>query len=221
VNAELVVFVIFAIAAFAGAFVLVMARNPVYSAMGLLMTMFSMAVFYILNEAPFIAAVQVLIYAGAVMTLFLFVIMFIGVDKSFDPKETIPFQRPIAIVLGVGLFVLLALAAQGVWVTGSSLFAGEALGTIENVSDELFGNWLLPFEATVLLLTIAAVGTVALARFEISEPRPVAEVVALDEGGAASPAVADEVEEANEELDEASAEPAASADDAPSEEEGS
>jgi hypothetical protein len=62
---------------------------------------------------------------------------------------------------------------------------------------------------------------VALARFEISEPRPVAEVVALDEGGAASPAVADEVEEANEELDEASAEPAASADDAPSEEEGS
>ena len=180
-NAELVVFVIFAIAALAGAFVLVMARNPVYSAMGLQMTMYSMADIYILNEAPYIAAVQVLNYAGAVMTLFLFVIMFIGVDKSFDPKETIPFQRPIAIVLGVGLFILLALAAQGVWVTGQSLFAGEALGTIENVSDELFGNWLLPFEATVLLLTIAAVGTVALARFEISEPRPVVEVVTLDE----------------------------------------
>jgi NADH-quinone oxidoreductase subunit J len=193
VNAELVVFVIFAIAALAGAFVLVMARNPVYSAMGLLMTMFSMAVFYILNEAPFIAAVQVLIYAGAVMTLFLFVIMFIGVDKTFDPKESIPFQRPIAIVLGVGLFILLALAAQGVWVTGQSLFAGEALGTIENVSDELFGNWLLPFEATVLLLTIAAVGTVALARFEISDSRPVVELVTMDdEEDAASSAGADE-----------------------------
>lgn len=193
-NAELVVFVIFAIAALAGALVLVMARNPVYSAMGLLMTMFSMAVFYILNEAPFIAAVQVLIYAGAVMTLFLFVIMFIGVDKSFDPKETIPFQRPIAIVLGVGLFILLALAAQGVWVTGQSLFAGEALGTIENVSDELFGTWLLPFEATVLLLTIAAVGTVALARFEISEPRPVVEVslVSADEPEDVADSVADE-----------------------------
>lgn len=175
-NPELVVFIIFAIAALAGAFVLVMARNPVYSAMGLLVTMFSMAVFYVLNEAPFIAAVQVLIYAGAVMTLFLFVIMFIGVDKSFDDDEVIPFQRPIAIVLGVGLFVLLAIAAQGVWVTGSSLFSGESLGTIENVSDELFGNWLLPFEATVLLLTIAAVGTVALARFEISDPRPAVEV---------------------------------------------
>jgi NADH-quinone oxidoreductase subunit J len=185
-NPELVVFIIFAIAALAGAFVLVMARNPVYSAMGLLMTMFSMAVFYILNEAPFIAAVQVLIYAGAVMTLFLFVIMFIGVDKSFDADETIPFQRPIAIVLGVGLVVLVAVAAQGVWVTGSSLFSGQSLGTIENVSDELFGNWLLPFEATVLLLTIAAVGTVALARFEISEPRPVVEVslVPADESAA-------------------------------------
>ena len=185
-NPELVVFIIFAIAALAGAFVLVMARNPVYSAMGLLMTMFSMAVFYILNEAPFIAAVQVLIYAGAVMTLFLFVIMFIGVDKSFDADEVIPFQRPIAIVLGVGLFALLAIAAQGVWVTGSSLFSGKSLGTIENVSDELFGNWLLPFEATVLLLTIAAVGTVALARFEISEPRPVVDVslVASDESAA-------------------------------------
>jgi len=209
VNAELVVFIIFAVAALAGAFVLVMARNPVYSAMGLLMTMFSMAVFYILNEAPFIAAVQVLIYAGAVMTLFLFVIMFIGVDRSFDPKETIPFQRPIAIVLGVGLFILLALAAQGVWVTGQSLFAGEALGTIENVSDELFGNWLLPFEATVLLLTIAAVGTVALARFEISEPRPVIEVVTPDDEDDVSP----EPDAASPEPDAA---PAASSDEAPS-----
>lgn len=206
-NAELVVFVIFAIAALAGALVLVMARNPVYSAMGLLMTMFSMAVFYILNEAPFIAAVQVLIYAGAVMTLFLFVIMFIGVDKSFDPKETIPFQRPIAIVLGVGLFILLALAAQGVWVTGQSLFAGEALGTIENVSDELFGTWLLPFEATVLLLTIAAVGTVALARFEISEPRPVVEVSLVS---------ADEPEDVEDSVADEATESAASTDDAPS-----
>jgi len=184
----------------------VMARNPVYSAMGLLMTMFSMAVFYILNEAPFIAAVQVLIYAGAVMTLFLFVIMFIGVDKSFDPKETIPFQRPIAIVLGVGLFILLALAAQGVWVTGQSVFAGEALGTIENVSDQLFGTWLLPFEATVLLLTIAAVGTVALARFEISDPRPVVEVSLVS---------ADEPDDVESVADEAT-DSAASADDAPS-----
>ena len=87
---EVVVFAIFALAAVAGGVVMVTARNPVYSAMGLLMTMFSMAVFYVMNNAHFVAAVQVLIYAGAVMTLFLFVIMLIGVDKAVDTSEQIP-----------------------------------------------------------------------------------------------------------------------------------
>ena len=89
-NAELFVFIIFGIAALAGAFTLLFARNPVYSAMGLLLAMLSMAVFYVLMDAHFIAVVQVLIYAGAVMTLFLFVIMLIGVDKQESREETIP-----------------------------------------------------------------------------------------------------------------------------------
>ena len=145
---------------------MVTARNPVFSVLGLLSTMFSMAVFYVMNDAHFIAAVQVLIYAGAVMTLFLFVIMLIGVDKSDDRTEQIPFQRPIGLLLGAGLLVLVVVAAQAAWVTGSGVRTeGEGLGTIENISRELFRAWLLPFEATVLLLTIAAVGTVALARF--------------------------------------------------------
>lgn len=163
---EWIVFGIFAVAALAGALTLVMARNPVYSAMGLLLTMFSVAVFYVLNDAHFIAAVQVLIYAGAVMTLFLFVIMLIGVDRVEDSEEQIPFQRPVAVVLGVGLIAMVLLAGRSAWVTGSRLFGGQDLpGTIENISDGLFDAWLLPFEATVLLLTIAAVGTVALAQF--------------------------------------------------------
>ena len=173
-NPEFVVFVIFAIAAVAGALTMVAARNPVYSAMGLLVAMFSMAVFYVLNDAHFVAAVQVLIYAGAVMTLFLFVIMLIGVDKAEDTEEQIPFQRPIALVLGAGLFIAVVLAAWAgteAWVTGFGLDTSSgSLGTIENVSDQLFGTWLLPFEATVLLLTIAAVGTIALAQF-LDEPR--------------------------------------------------
>ena len=104
-NVEFVVFAIFAVAAVSGGIVMVMARNPVYSAMGLLTAMFSMAVFYVLNVAHFVAAVQVIIYAGAVMTLFLFVIMLIGVDRSEDRNEQIPFQRPIAAVLGLGVSV--------------------------------------------------------------------------------------------------------------------
>ena len=199
-NAEVVVFVVFAAVALAGAFTMVAARNPVYSVLGLLVTMFSMAVFYVMNDAHFVAAVQVLIYAGAVMTLFLFVIMLIGVDKTDDRSEQIPFQRPIGLVLGAGLLAIVLVAARAVWVTGlavttsgtnlviprggttgggstlnlsaGTLTEGAAdagIGTIENVSSELFGVWLLPFEATVLLLTIAAIGTVALAQFS---PKP-------------------------------------------------
>jgi len=174
VNPELIVFVIFAVASLAGAMTMVTARNPVFSAMGLLVAMFSMAVFYVLNDAHFVAAVQVIIYAGAVMTLFLFVIMLIGVDRAEDTTEQIPFQRPIALALGAGLFLAVLLAGwagKEAWVTGrGSTQPDGALGTIENVSEQLFGTWLLPFEATILLLTIAAVGTVALAQF-FDEPR--------------------------------------------------
>ena len=163
-NPEFVVFVIFAIAALAGAVTLVAARNPVYSAMGLLLTMFSMAVFYVLNDAHFVAAVQVIIYAGAVMTLFLFVIMLIGVDKEESREEQIPFQRPVVAVLGAGLVLLLLLAGNTAWVVFDR--GGAPVGTIENIADALFGTWMLPFQATILLLTIAAVGAIALARYE-------------------------------------------------------
>jgi len=179
VTAETVVFIIFAVASVAGAVTMVTARNPVHSAMGLLLTMFSVAVFYVLLDAHFIAAVQVLIYAGAVMTLFLFVIMLIGVDKVEDTTERIPFQRPFAAVLGGGLFVLVLIAGRVAWVTGvGTRSPGGSLGTIENISDELFGAWLLPFEATVMLLTIAAVGTIALARFA-DTPRQGSRVTSL------------------------------------------
>ncbi len=165
-NVELFVFIVFGAASLAGAVVMISARNPVYSAMGLLVTMFSMAVFYVLNDAHFVAAVQVIIYAGAVMTLFLFVIMLIGVDRAEDMREQIPFHRPLVALLGGGLLALVLLGARTVWITGkATLFGGPVNGTIENVADELFGTWMIPFQATVLLLTIAAVGTIALAQF--------------------------------------------------------
>jgi NADH-quinone oxidoreductase subunit J len=164
VNAEFIVFAVFAIASIVGAITLVSARNPVYSAMGLLLTMFSMAVFYVLNDAHFVAAVQVIIYAGAVMTLFLFVIMLIGVDKEESREEQIPWQRPLVAVLGGGLILLVILAGRTAWVVFNR--GGAPNGTIENISDQLFGTWMLPFQATILLLTIAAVGSLALARYE-------------------------------------------------------
>ena len=176
---EAVVFAVFAVAALAGASTMLWARNPVFSAMGLLLAMFSVAVFYVLLDAHFVAAVQVIIYAGAVMTLFLFVIMLIGVDRSEDHAEQIPFQRPIAVALAAGLFAVIVIAGREAWVTGVAVLGGDGgNGTIENVADELFGTWTVPFLTTVFLLTIAAVGTVALAQFGPGGLRS----VARDEG---------------------------------------
>jgi NADH-quinone oxidoreductase subunit J len=167
---ELVLFGIFALAAIFGAVTMVWARNPVYSAMGLMLTMFSVAVFYVSNGAHFVAAVQVIIYAGAVMTLFLFVIMLIGVDKAEPRSENLPLQRPLALVL-LGLFGAgVVVAGRNAWVTGLTP-AGRAPvdGSIEQIGDTLFRDWLLPFEVTALLLIIAATGAIALAFFRDEE----------------------------------------------------
>jgi len=163
---ELVVFIIFAAVSLVGAIVMVTASNTVNSAVGLLAAMFSIAVLYILLDAHFIAAVQVIVYAGAVMTLFLFVIMLIGVDKpdAYGPAEV--GQRMMTAIVSIGFFSVIVLAGRTVWVTGSNAFGTPDLnGTIENVADELFGNWTIVFLSTVMLLTIAAVGTIALAYF--------------------------------------------------------
>jgi NADH-quinone oxidoreductase subunit J len=166
---EFVLFVIFGLAALFGAVTMVWARNPVYSAMGLMLTMFSVAVFYVSNAGHFIAVVQVIIYAGAVMTLFLFVIMLIGVDKAENRREDLPLQRPLALGL-LGLFGAgVVLAGRLAWTTGAET-AGPAInGTAEAIGDEVFRRWLLPFEVTALLLIIAAAGAIALAFFRSGE----------------------------------------------------
>ena len=166
---ELVLFVIFAVAAVFGAVTTVWARNPVYSALGLMLTMFSLAVFYVSAGGQFVAMVQVIVYAGAVMTLFLFVIMLIGVDQAEDRGETLPVQRPVALALlalfGAGVLV----AGRLAWATGPVQPAPATRGTIEAIGGELFRRWLLPFEITAMLLIVAAVGTIALAYFRTGD----------------------------------------------------
>jgi NADH-quinone oxidoreductase subunit J len=167
---ELVLFVIFALAAVFGAVTMVWARNPVYSAMGLMLTMFSIAVFYVSNGAHFIAAVQVIIYAGAVMTLFLFVIMLIGVDKAEARTENLPLQRPVALALMILFGAGVVIAGRSAWVTGITPAGTVPVnGSIEQIGDRLFNDWLLPFEVTALLLIVAAAGAIALAFFRDEE----------------------------------------------------
>ena len=172
--AETLLFIVMGLTAVAGAVVVVTARNPVYSAMGLLGTLLSVAVLYVVQLAHLVAAVQVIVYAGAVLTLFLFVIMLIGVDKSETRDEALPYQRWI--VGGVaGAIVLFAagltIFGDFVWVpaAGAGVLPEATNGTIEAVAEPLFTDWVLAFEATALLLTIAAAGAIALAHYRRRE----------------------------------------------------
>lgn len=169
-SAEVIIFVLMGITSVAGAVTVVMARNPVYSGIGLLGTMLSLAVIYVAQLAHFLAAIQVIVYAGAVMTLFLFVIMLIGVDRSEDITENLPRQRLIVgalTVLTVGLAIYLGVSDGFDWVpaaTGDP--SPEATnGTVQAVGEALFSTWVLAFEVTALLLTIAAAGAIALAYY--------------------------------------------------------
>ena len=152
-------------------------KNPVYAAMGLMATLFALAVFYVVHLAHFVAAVQVIVYAGAVMTLFLFVIMFVGVDRAETLEEKLPIQRPIALIVVVGAVVLAGFLVVGddfTWIVDNPNGpVGSANGTVEEIGANLIATpvgdtyqptrWLLPFEATSALLIVAAVGAISLA----------------------------------------------------------
>ena len=166
---EAVLFVLMGVGALMGAATVVAARNPVYSAIGLLGTLFSVAVLYVVQLAHLVAAVQVIVYAGAILTLFLFVIMLIGVDKSENLDEPLPRQRLLVGGIGVVIASLAAGLTLGrgfTWIPAASQTFPEATnGTVQAIARPLFTDWVLAFEATALLLTIAAAGAVALAHY--------------------------------------------------------
>jgi NADH-quinone oxidoreductase subunit J len=169
---ELVIFVLVGTAAIAGALAVIFAKNPVYAAMGLLATLFSLGVFYVVNLGHLIAAVQVIVYAGAVLTLFLFVIMMIGVDRVEDTSEPLKYQRQLVIGLGAILVVTIGALIVGgefAWVP-LAVDGPIPNGTVENIAGIMFTDWLLPFEVTALLLTIGAAGAIALAYYPANVP---------------------------------------------------
>lgn len=166
---EALLFVVVGLVALVGAVTVVAARNPVHSALGLLATLFAVAVLYVVQLAHLVAAVQVIVYAGAVLTLFLFVIMLIGVDKEDTREEPLPYQR---LIVGVVSAVIVLFAAGLTifgnfdWVPAATTTVPSATnGTIEAVAEPLFTDWVLAFEATALLLTVAAAGAIALAHY--------------------------------------------------------
>ncbi len=152
---------------------MVLARNAVHAALFLIVNFFTLAVFFLILGSPFLFVVQIIVYAGAIMVLFLFVIMLLGVDKREALVEPLPGQRPLALGLGA------LLAAQVLYVVlrGVDLVAGggsggpaalEELnrdpGNVKALAQVLFSRYLLPFEVTSILLVVAIVGVMVLAR---------------------------------------------------------
>jgi NADH-quinone oxidoreductase subunit J len=164
---EMLVFVLASAMVLAGAIGVVVRANPVHAALSLVLTLFGVAVHFVALGAHFLAAVQVIVYAGAIVVLFLFVIMLLGVDKADDLSiEPFPIQRPLAAVVGIGLGGLLIAAivrARDRIVEGTPLnSAGDS--NIKQLADNLFQDWVFAFEFTSILLIVAVAGTVLLTR---------------------------------------------------------
>ncbi|MGI5211527.1 NADH-quinone oxidoreductase subunit J [Plantactinospora sp. CA-290183] len=167
-GGEQVTFWILAPLALLGAFGMVLARNAVHSALWLVLTMLCLGVFYVLQAGPFIGMVQIIVYTGAIMMLFLFVLMLVGRDASDSLIETLRGQRVAAILLGLGFG---ALVATGLWralgqADAVGLEQANAGGNVQGIAALLFTRYVFAFEITSALLITAAVGAMVLAHIE-------------------------------------------------------
>jgi NADH-quinone oxidoreductase subunit J len=150
-----------------GALGMIFAKNAVHSALFLVLTMLSLGVLYMVQQAPFLGFVQIIVYTGAIMMLFLFVLMLVGRDSSDSVVEVLRGQRFVATVLGIGLaaLVVAAVARSLTTVTPVGLIGEQANGgngNVENIGRSIFTDWLFPFELTSALLITAAVGAMVL-----------------------------------------------------------
>jgi NADH-quinone oxidoreductase subunit J len=167
-SADQIVFWVFAPISVASAIAMLFQRNAVHAALFLIVNFFTVAVFYLVLDAPFLFAVQVIVYAGAIMVLFLFVIMLLGVDREEVLTERLRWQRPAAILMGVAVFAELFFAIRagvGFAAKGATDFAGTANrgGNTQALARVLFRSYFFPFEATSILLIVAAVAAMVLA----------------------------------------------------------
>lgn len=186
-TVELAVFVVAAAVCLGGAVGVVINRNPVHAALSLVATLFGVAVLFVAQEAHFLAAVQVIVYAGAIVVLFLFVIMFLGVDRAENLRVE-PLgggQRIAAALVGLGVvgLVLAALASTSWQATGIRSAVGplartdDALYDINPLGEALLTDYVFAFEVTAILLTIAVVGAVVMGRQRVRRANEI-----VDEG---------------------------------------
>ena len=196
---QLVLFWILAPISIVAAFGMVLARNAVHSALFLIVTFFSLAVAFLALGSPFLFVVQIIVYAGAIMVLFLFVIMLLGVDREESMRERIAGQRWMALLLGLGLLAEVTAAVRlGI---GIRTRAAGDFNILVNHGDNvralagvLFNGYFLPFEVTSVLLIVAAVGVILHARRRHGDGGPLdradappGEPLPLEEPGGSTP----------------------------------
>jgi len=163
-NANLIVFIILAVVAIGSALGMLLNRNAIYSALFLILNFATVAVFYIILGAPFIAMTQVTVYAGAIMVLFLFVIMLLGAEELTGGRAKFDWQKPAAVVLALLMFVeLFVVIFFRDTVFGEFAEIGK-FGTPDQIGSVLFNDYLLPFEITAFLLLAAMIGAIVIAR---------------------------------------------------------
>jgi NADH-quinone oxidoreductase subunit J len=163
---ELIVFIITALVAIAGAVAMLLSENAIHAALFLLLNMIAIAVLYLLLRAPFLFAMQLIIYAGAIIVLFLFVVMLLGAERAEVEQDRIGWQRPVALLMGLlllgeAMYVFFARPGSALPPVGSG---NEDFAAPERISEALFSTYLLPFELTSVLLLAAIVGVVVLNR---------------------------------------------------------
>jgi NADH-quinone oxidoreductase subunit J len=164
---QLLLFLVLALVAIASALGMLISRNAIYSALFLVLNFATVAVFFLLLNAPFIAVAQVSVYTGAIMVLFLFVIMLLGAERA-GPIQAIQWQRPLAIALAVILFLeagYIIFTQRGVTPLVTTPLS-EGFGSPSQVGTSLFTSYLLPFEITSVLLLVAMVGAIILTKSE-------------------------------------------------------
>ena len=148
------------------------ARKAVHAALLLAVVMIGLAILYLVQDAPFLFAVQIIVYTGAILMLFLFVLMLVGVDASDSVVETIKGQRLFAILVGVLFGAVLVLGVAQVSIGAvAGLDKANSAGNIQGLADLLFSRYALAFEATAALLITAAIGTMVLAHSERLTPK--------------------------------------------------
>jgi len=157
-----ILFFVFAILAVAGAVMVISFRNPVYCALSLVLTLFSLAGEYVLLLAHFIAIVHIAVYAGAIVVLFLFVIMLLNIRR----EERAPGSIKYMVYLGVplGLVLLYELVSIGFREFTDVYVKATDIGTVEKIGQALFSKYVLPFEITSILLLVAMLGAIYLSK---------------------------------------------------------